>query len=127
MEILSNFLLKVDKRDGYHAECYAHFCPACNCLHAFAVDTPFHNGARWTFDGNAEKPTFSPSMNIGLGPFPQDGRIERCHYFLKAGQLEYLPDCTHALAGQTVALPAFAAEKLEGYRTVMKMHSARVR
>lgn len=28
-----------------------------------------------------------------------------CHSFVTAGRIEFLPDCTHALAGQTVDLP----------------------
>lgn len=89
-----------------------HWCPACEELHAFAVDRPFHNGARWTFDGNLDAPTFAPSMNIAVGPFP-DGRVERCHYFLKAGRIQFLGDCTHKLAGQTIDLPDLPASVLQ--------------
>lgn len=28
-----------------------------------------------------------------------------CHSFVRAGRIEFLGDCTHALAGQTVPLP----------------------
>ena len=31
---------------------------------------------------------------------------EVCHYFLKAGVIEYLNDCTHALKGCKISLPA---------------------
>jgi hypothetical protein len=61
----------------------------------FAVTEPFYNGARWTFDGNSDKPTFSPSMNI----------VGRCHYLLKEGMLQFLGDCNHELAGKIVPLP----------------------
>lgn len=88
---------------------YAHWCPGCLEPHAFAVDVPFSNGARWTFDSNLESPTFAPSMNIGWGrqadPAWKDDEGGRCHYFLKAGQLQFLSDSTHALRGQTVPLP----------------------
>ncbi|MCZ4340562.1 hypothetical protein O4H52_03015 [Sphingomonadaceae bacterium G21617-S1] len=30
-----------------------------------------------------------------------------CHSFVRNGQIEFLSDCTHALAGQTVPLPPF--------------------
>lgn len=73
-------------------------------MHAFAVQKPFSNGAKWTFDGNVNAPTFTPSMNAAVGPFP-DGHVERCHYFLRAGVIDYLPDCTHAMKGQKVPLP----------------------
>lgn len=99
---------KLVRRAGYHfpvgSYAHAHWCPACEELHDFAVDQPFRNGARWTFDGNAEAPTFVPSMNITVGPFP-DGHTAVCHYFLTAGQIIFLGDCTHALAGKTVPLP----------------------
>lgn len=94
---------------------FAHWCPGCDECHAIHVDTPNSSGARWTFDGNADAPTFSPSINIRSGRFvdmyyvdeedPPESAI--CHYFLHAGRLEFLGDCTHALAGQTVDLPDF--------------------
>jgi hypothetical protein len=50
------------------------------------------NGHVWAFDGNEDAPTFSPSVNLpGV-----------CHSFVRAGRIEFLPDCAHALAGQTV-------------------------
>ena len=33
-----------------------------------------------------------------------------CHYFLRAGVIEYLGDCTHALRGQKVMLPDWPTE-----------------
>lgn len=90
----------------------AHWCPGCNDWHHFAVDNPFRNGARWTWNGDVNAPTFEPSMNIRIGPMPavpegrpDAGQIKVCHYFLRNGQIEFLSDCTHALAGQTVPLP----------------------
>ena len=103
---------KIVRREGSHSvPTFDHWCPACGQMHGFAVDQPFRNGARWTFNGDGNCPTFSPSMNIAVGPFP-DGRLERCHYFLKGGQIQYLGDCTHAMAGQTVDLPDIPRERL---------------
>lgn len=108
------------RRRGYHfpvhAWTHAHWCPACQQLHDFAVEQPFTNRAQWTFDGNGNLPTMSPSMNIRIGPYPSDagepGRMDVCHYFLTHGRLLFLGDCTHALMGQTVDLPAIPAEAL---------------
>ena len=75
---------------------YAHYCPGCDGMHVFAVDEPFPNGARWTFNGNLEKPTFSPSMNIGN---------DWCHYNLTDGELRYTTCRGHNLGGQTLPLP----------------------
>lgn len=102
---LSKYLLRIP--DYYEGQ-ILHFCPACDDLHPFAVDKPFRNGSRWTFDGNPENPTFAPSMNIRTGPYnggKKQGKTDVCHYFLKEGRIQYLDDCTHALRGQTVDLP----------------------
>lgn len=72
---------------------YFHWCPGCEEMHPLPD--------RWTFDGNLEAPTFSPSFKHTLGG---DGGV--CHYVLTAGQLHFCDDCTHKLAGQTVPLPA---------------------
>lgn len=91
----------------------AHYCPACDELHHFACGEPFpQNLAKWTFDGNNDRPTFQPSMHIKVGPFPS-GEIEVCHYFLHAGRIQYLTDCTHDKAGTTIELPDVPADKLQ--------------
>ena len=38
----------------------------------------------------------------------QDPTVTRCHSFVREGRIEFLSDCTHALAGQTVELPDFS-------------------
>lgn len=118
MKLLSAKLLKTyfDERHNYGGY-HAHWCPACDRLHEFAVDRPFRNGARWSFNGNLDQPTFEPSMNIRIGPWPDHskkaGQIEVCHYFLRNGQIQYLGDSTHALAGQTIALPDLPQQVLD--------------
>lgn len=62
------------------------WCPGCQSCHY--VDE------RWTVTGTLSNPTVSPSV---LCP-----RAPRCHLFIEAGRIEYLTDCDHALAGQTV-------------------------
>lgn len=88
----------------------AHWCPACKRLHDFAVDGPFSNGARWSWDGDREVPTFGPSMVIRTGPMPRTGVVEVCHYFLRAGRIQYLADSTHGMSGTTVDLPDIPPE-----------------
>ena len=79
--------------------------------------------AAWNFNGNLDRPTFAPSLLWRTGHFvtgtpPSDCRLckgaaaERrtsycgvCHSFVRDGRIEFLSDCTHALAGQTVDLP----------------------
>ena len=81
---------------------YGHYCPACKSMHVYYVDKPTRKGAKWSFDGNADKPTFAPSMNISWGRDPVEGR---CHYFVTNGEIRYCGDSTHELAGKTVPLP----------------------
>ncbi len=57
---------------------------------------------RWGFNGDFERPTFSPSLLRRSG---RPGGEHVCHSFIRNGRIEFLADCTHALAGQTVDLP----------------------
>lgn len=72
-----------------------HWCPGCKSRHIIETLEPNGNGAVWSWDGNAEAPTFSPSINI----------VGRCHYFIRAGMIEFCGDSRHHLAGQVVPLP----------------------
>ena len=97
--------MAVDARRGESGVQWWFWCPGCQMPHAFRTKRSQHPSERdaptWTFDGNEAAPTFSPSLLADLG----EGR--RCHLFLRAGQLQFLGDCTHALAGQTVPLPEY--------------------
>lgn len=66
-------------------------CPGCECWHHYTVP-------RWSFNGDFDKPTFSPSL---LYP-RRDGGQKQCHLFVKNGRIEYLSDCDHELAGKTI-------------------------
>lgn len=96
---------------------YAHWCPACEEMHNMPDS--------WTFDGNLEQPTYSPSFrHSGMQRINQDGKWTGewargadgkplpwvCHYILTAGVLNYCGDCTHALAGKSVPLPDLPPE-----------------
>jgi hypothetical protein len=78
------------------------FCPACKCGHGFRVAT--EGDPHWKFNGDLDKPTFEPSL---VCRWKQDGRDHVCHSIVTNGQIQFLSDCTHALAGQTVALEPF--------------------
>lgn len=67
-------------------------CPGCGSIH--------HFDDRWTFNGDLEKPTFKPSYLVHGSPVQP-----RCHSFVTDGQIAYLSDSTHDLAGKTVDLP----------------------
>jgi len=93
-------------------------CPAEGCMH-FADE-------RWTFNGNEELPTFTPSFLVsstrmtdkGIADYnawsdagypkrtePFDSVPMVCHSFVTDGKIQYLNDCTHELAGQTLEIP----------------------
>jgi Family of unknown function (DUF6527) len=73
---------------------YVFHCVGCNSTHM--IDCR-RDGQRpsWAFDGNMDSPTFSPSL---FHP------AIMCHLFIRAGQIQYLSDCRHHLAGQTVPM-----------------------
>ena len=74
---------------------YLVWCPACDDSHYFRG---------WTFDGNHDAPTFSPSMLVRWNEGPEQ-TPHVCHSFLTAGVWHYLDDCTHAMRGQNVPAP----------------------
>lgn len=88
------------------------WCPGCDYQHALAVageDGTEPAGPTWEWDGNHETPTFSPSLLVH-----ETGDQPRCHSFIRAGRWEFLSDCGHPLAGQTVdmvPLPDWLAPK----------------
>ncbi|HHJ12148.1 MAG TPA: anaerobic dehydrogenase [Chromatiales bacterium] len=81
------------------------WCPGCRQLHRFHVNKPSPDtGARWTWDGNIDAPTFSPSL---LYP-------GKCHLFIWEGWIRFLGDCQHELADQIVGVPDLPDWVLEG-------------
>lgn len=82
---------------------FMHYCPGCKMLHSINTKTRNINNAIWSFNGDQNKPTFAPSINIRWEPVK--GQAGRCHYFIKDGMIEYCSDSTHELAGKTVELP----------------------
>jgi hypothetical protein len=88
-----------------------YFCPGCNSVHHISIKTSSLVEARgWEWDGNVESPTFSPSILVtynGEDAGMLDSFPAICHSFVTAGKIQFLNDCTHKLAGQTVDLPDF--------------------
>ncbi|WDA11684.1 DUF6527 family protein [Paracoccus marcusii] len=85
-------------------------CPGCNGMHAITVEGP----NSWGFNGNVDAPTFTPSILVRCGSAVDPSFIDEpgdpptvCHSFVSDGQIQFLADCTHQLAGQTVPLPGF--------------------
>jgi hypothetical protein len=84
------------------------WCPGCEEYHQIST-------TKWEFNGDFEKPTFSPSYLTWLDPNPE-ANVERkpewekfrlgfrCHSYIKDGVIQYLSDCTHKLAGKNVSM-----------------------
>jgi len=97
-------------------------CPGCDDVHWVTVDAP--DG--WSWNGDLERPTFSPSVLMSGNyadppvtsanyeqwkrePWEQTMVRRVCHSFVTDGRIQFLGDCTHDLAGQTVDLPEWSA------------------
>jgi hypothetical protein len=97
-------VVKVDYGDGTFGRRFD--CPGCGEKHAIPVTGP----KVWGFNGDDERPTFTPSILVrgvkgAWGPV-FDPTPTVCHSFVKDGRIRFLDDCTHALAGKEVDLPA---------------------
>jgi hypothetical protein len=82
---------------------YMFWCPGCQSMHPYRVVSATR--PRWDFNGDMEKPTFTPSLLCN-----KDWPERRCHLFLTAGKLHYCGDCYHTLKGQVVDLPDIPQE-----------------
>ena len=81
----------------------AHVLPVSWLPEGETTESPHVAGKpHWAFDGNFERPTLSPSI-LSRGTDGDEPRV--CHSFVRDGRIEFLGDCTHALAGQKVDLP----------------------
>lgn len=73
------------------------WCPGCKEPHSYLIERPAGVHPAWTFNGNFDKPSFSPSLLYPSKPI-------RCHLYVTDGQIIFLSDCQHELAGKTVEL-----------------------
>lgn len=91
-------------------------CPGCGSVHGPTVGPG--SGPLWTFNGDHLKPVFSPSLLVTWSEWTPNGAPADqgvwvnhvCHSFIgcngaQPGQIIFLGDCTHPLAGQTVDIP----------------------
>lgn len=104
----------------------AFWCPGCDARHHVSVDPA--NAMAWAYNGNPDAPTFNPSVLVRSGHHipgwqgptcwcnweqPAERTTDHafkctiCHSFVTDGQITFLADSTHKLAGQTVPLPDY--------------------
>lgn len=77
-------------------------CPVCGVHY-------LPKNAGWVFDGNIDSPTITPSLvEVVNSPNHPDYQAEAdtttCHLSVTAGEIVFYGDCTHEMAGQTVAM-----------------------
>lgn len=87
-------------------------CPGCGHEHQIPIQKVYWCDHVWTFNGDVNNPTFTPSINIGYDQSeiaPEDRVPDyRCHFVITNGKISYCNDCTHALVGQqNIDLPKF--------------------
>lgn len=105
-----------------------YWCQGCEMLHQVGVKEGA--GPRWEWNGNVEFPTFKPSVltqwytyeppasfddlelleKIRSGEIVQTRVNKICHTFITDGVVQFLGDCTHQFAGQTLPLPDLPKE-----------------
>lgn len=77
---------------------FAITCLACGCGHMLD---------NWQFNGDLERPTFSPSLLV-TGYLNEQQPNGVCHSYITDGKIQYLNDSTHEYAGKTIELPEYA-------------------
>lgn len=104
-----------------------YWCPGCNEMHGIVVKKD--GGSGWGWNGDVDRPTFTPSILTRAGHYAHDKgpgdcwcdyhirypekaknnrwKCVRCHCFITDGNIRFLNDCTHHLVGMTVPLPDF--------------------
>ena len=79
------------------------FCPGCKCGHPIYV----RGANQWQFNGDHDRPSFSPSLLV----YPNSAGQKRCHSFIVDGKWQFLADCEHELANQTVEIPDYPEDE----------------
>lgn len=103
------------------------FCPGCGQHHTVGLAPP--QTVIWGYNGNPDCPTLTPSVltsgnklildenqqwNGGWQRDAEGNTIRySCHSFVTDGNIQFLSDCSHELAGQTVPLPDIAEPRAD--------------
>lgn len=114
--------MSILKPVGGDGDMVSFHCPGCDEKHIISVNRT--DGPSWGWNGSTDAPTFTPSVFVRSGHFapgqesrecwctyeehfgePAPFKCKQCHSFVADGRIQFLGDCSHALAGQTVDLP----------------------
>lgn len=88
-----------DQGEHGGARFVAFHCPGCEHGHEIPVTGP----KPWKWNGSLERPTVQPSIFVNKGR--SNPTAPACHSYVTDGKIQFLSDCSHALAGKTVELP----------------------
>lgn len=86
------------------------YCPGCKHAHAFHMDGDANVRPMWSFDGDLDKPSVTPSLRVFTSQPQEDGTLVEktlCHLVLTKGILNFQSDCPHALRNQNVPMEKF--------------------
>jgi hypothetical protein len=103
---------------------YTFECPGCGHHHQIWTVPLEPGGPSWGFNEKLDQPTFTPSLLVRCGHYVPGQKQPPncdycnegcdscfvCHSFITDGKIQFLSDCTHKLAGQTVELPDIESE-----------------
>ncbi len=76
-------------------------CPGCKTAHTIFTKVTERNNVIWGFNGDLNKPTFTPSVKI---TWPEEQKQHCCHFHINEGRIEFCGDCTHELSGKVFEL-----------------------
>jgi hypothetical protein len=82
--------------DGVTHRGWIFHCPGCGEPHVC--------DARWSFNGDRERPTFGPAAPEAQFSILVRG-VHRCHSFVTDGRIRFEKDSDHPLKGQEVEIP----------------------
>lgn len=87
----------------------------------------WHNipAKQWHYDGNAECPSFSPSVNELKGQ-PGPDQQTRCHFSISKGQITYHDNDKKQLEGQTVPMLAFTDDEVKCSEWVQRQDETKI-
>lgn len=102
------------------------WCPGCDDDHQVVIGGP---GVKWWWNGSFSSPTFMDSVKVEHLAIEKDaeGRWTGnwvlkdgepinviCHSYVRDGMIEFLGDCTHAMAGLSAPLELWYTEETQG-------------
>lgn len=103
---------KLWERRSENKSYFLFWCPGCGHGHVFWCGSGFAHPQHWSFNGNFEKPTFSPSLRMFVRVAKEvDGKLvdtgeqkTHCHLHVVDGELKYCSDNPHAMNGKTIPM-----------------------